>query len=219
MLASFPFRLEIASFQLKQVRFFAKDLFFGSEREIFRLQDRAESPDSMSPHRSGFPSALNDYQAVTERLAQPGVGGHVKEISAIRIPSISIDGTLLAPKHEGGFDLNEILRSSVAKLGSEVLRSAPVMSIIFQIVPALLSNNVLWGSGIATDTTITFAPASPKRKTDIPQLWRRTRSGLPGLSPLRPKGPSDPALGGQAMGHRQIHDRVSLTFPRGLTNE
>lgn len=164
MLASFPFRLEMVEFLVQPIRFFVKDLFLGSEGEISRLQSRS---DAVSPSRrvARLPSFdHHDGAAVKEQFA------------AIRIPRILLDGALLAPHHEPGFDLYELLRNFVHKLAGEALRTAPIMSIVFQIIPAILANNVLWGGGNPlTDaaTASAYAAPTPTNRDDDPARQRR----------------------------------------------
>ena len=211
MLASFPFRVEAASVALDQFKFFAKDLFLGSEGEISRIR-KSNAADPMSPTRHTITSALNQYYvAHGPHPHESGQGDHVKELSAIRVARAHLDGVLLAPKHEGGFDLNELLRNFVSKFSSEVLRSAPIMSIIVQVLPALVSNN-LWASGTTHEhTSMARAPVSPRTPTTLYRIFRRSRSNLGD----RVRNASDPATPTRAARFMRSPSRRGRHTPTG----
>lgn len=188
MLASFPFRLEMVEFLVQPLRFFVKDLFLGSEGEISRLQSRS---DAASPTRRVARLTSFDHHG----------GAAVKEqFAAIRIPRILLDGALLAPHHEPGFDLYDFLRNFVHKLAGEALRTAPIMSIVFQIIPAILANNVLWGGGNPLSDAAAasaYAVPTPTARDDDPARQRRRRQD----SPRRTRSPPPPLATGDDNTH------------------
>jgi len=143
MLASFPFRFEVARFQVTNLRFFVKDLFLGSEGEMSRRVQAAQDPISHSSMRLWTTKDGNmpmHYANMRDGKDRP-----LKELSAVRISKINLDGAWPDKLDSGGFDLYELLRIFIQKLSAEVLRKAPILSAFISLVPALLSNHVLWG--------------------------------------------------------------------------
>ena len=74
-----------------------------------------------------------------------------KELSYVRVPRIELDNAFIAPIHAGGFDLCDLTRRFVFKFGTEVMRSAPIMSTVLILVPALIANNSLWGGSASEE--------------------------------------------------------------------
>ena len=162
MLASFPFRFEVARFQVTNLRFFVKDLFLGSEGEMARRVQAAQDPFSPSALWTKGGNLQAYYASIRDGKDRP-----LKELSAVRISKINLDGAWPDKIDAGGFDLYELLRIFIQKLSTEVLRKAPILSAFFSLVPALLSNHVLWGGQGNDIVPLGRKPASvPARKSN-----------------------------------------------------
>mmetsp|Transcript_6904 Transcript_6904/g.22345 ORF Transcript_6904/g.22345 Transcript_6904/m.22345 type:complete len:313 (+) Transcript_6904:185-1123(+) len=222
MLAAFPFRLEVGKLQVHNLRFAAKDLFAGSETEVAKSLQKQQyaSQDPFSPNFSGHHKGFAHNHQGREGGGGGGGSGapapetprgggpflpkkklaeEEKDLGLIKVPKLILDGALVAPIHEGGYDLAELLRIFVNKLTAEVLRTAPLVSAVFHIMP-LLAGHVVRGHqrtdppAGSVDQQLALHRRTPRRRSSTTNdddgdthgsstAWARSASALLMLGP------------------------------------